>query len=482
MNIVKYLSIVLCLAVSNGHAASIKANLESPFEGSFESGVGLIRGWVCDASRIEVQIDSGRRWTAGYGTRRDDTAQICGDANNGFGLTFNWNLLRTGDHTLKAFADGVQFAQARFKVTTLGVEYLTGVSGDFTVSIHETGSMDEHTSPVRVRWSEPHQNFVIVGVNNAVNVEADKSVSSTRARLESPFEGSFESGVGLIRGWVCDASRVDIQIDGGELWQTAYGTARDDTIRVCGNSNNGFGLTFNWGLLGDGLHNLRAYADGIEFANVSFQVTTFGKPYVTGASGGGELKDFPRSRYITTLSWSEPHQNLVIVGFRFEKPINPNCKDISGTWRIEETATVSCTIAGQTETDTFSGSGTAVIRQDGCNVSYREPTFNTIRSGTVDHTKVTLSGLFIVPLESGVHFDSNLWTGNGIVQGNSIPFTGTGFASGTIDGIPFSCTSISDSGTFTRAGGSLSSNAILDSAKSLSANKFPKGIITAVAK
>ncbi|MEZ5600114.1 MAG: hypothetical protein R3F36_03475 [Candidatus Competibacteraceae bacterium] len=43
----------------------------------------------------------------------------------------------------------------------------------------------------------------------------DASGSGSGAHLESPQQDSFESGIGLIRGWACQANKVEIQIDGG---------------------------------------------------------------------------------------------------------------------------------------------------------------------------------------------------------------------------------------------------------------------------
>ena len=98
-----------------------------------------------------------RRPTALHGTTR---STLRGDADNGFGYTFNWNRLGDGSHNLRAFADGVEFANVNFTVTTLGVEYLQGVSGEFILSNFPATGND-----IAVRWSEPHQNFVIVGAN-----------------------------------------------------------------------------------------------------------------------------------------------------------------------------------------------------------------------------------------------------------------------------------------------------------------------------
>ncbi len=45
---------------------------------------------------------------------------------NRFVLPFNWNLLSEGTHTVRAFADGVEFDSATFTVTTLGTGLLRG--------------------------------------------------------------------------------------------------------------------------------------------------------------------------------------------------------------------------------------------------------------------------------------------------------------------------------------------------------------------
>ena len=288
-----------------------RTNLESPYQGSFESGIGLIRGWVCQANTVEVQIDGGERQRVAYGTTRKDTVEVCGDDNNGFGYTYNWNALSTGEHTLRAFADNREFADVTFNVTTLGVDYLRGASDEYTLPNFPQGG-----DQVMVRWSEPHQNFVIAGASlNPASVQptAASPLAASLANLESPYPGSFESGIGLIRGWICQANTVEVQIDGGERQRVAYGTTRKDTIGVCGDDNNGFGYTFNWNALGTGSHTLRAFADGTEFGNVNFTVTTLGVDFLQGASGEYTLPNFPQAGRNVTVRWAEPHQNFVTV-------------------------------------------------------------------------------------------------------------------------------------------------------------------------
>ena len=77
-----------------------QALLEEPGSGSFQSGISLIRGWRCEEALIEVVIDNLPPLMAAYGTTRGDTVGVCGDDDNGWGLTFNWNLIGAGQHTL----------------------------------------------------------------------------------------------------------------------------------------------------------------------------------------------------------------------------------------------------------------------------------------------------------------------------------------------------------------------------------------------
>ena len=133
--------------------------LENPEPASFQSGIGLLSGWVCAAAVVELEINGGPRVVAASGTDRADTAPVCGDRNNGFGLLFNWNLLGDGIHTVRALADGEEFGRATFTVTTLGVEFLQGTQG-------ETG-VEDFPSPgeaVRLIWQQANQNFILAPV------------------------------------------------------------------------------------------------------------------------------------------------------------------------------------------------------------------------------------------------------------------------------------------------------------------------------
>ena len=79
--------------------------------------------------------------------------------------------------------------------------------------------------------------------------------------LENPQPDSFQSGIGVISGWAYNAQTIEISFNGGPRLKAAVGTIREDTHGVCGDSDNGFGLLYNWNRLGDGVHTVTTYAD-----------------------------------------------------------------------------------------------------------------------------------------------------------------------------------------------------------------------------
>ena len=146
-----------------GHQNPEQAVLGNPQPGSFQGGIGVISGWVCEADQVVIEFESPgspvRREQAGYGTSRTDTSGKCGDSANGFGLLWNWNKLGPGQHTIRALADGFEFARSTFTVTTFGQERLLGVEGEY-----ELKDFPEVGTTVTVKWQETLQNFTITGV------------------------------------------------------------------------------------------------------------------------------------------------------------------------------------------------------------------------------------------------------------------------------------------------------------------------------
>ena len=143
-----------------------------------------------------------------------------------------------------------------------------------------------------------------------------------QARLENPAPGSFQSGLGVLSGWVCAADTVEVVFepegtDETLIFEAGYGTARADTVGQCGDSDNGFGLLFNWNLLGDGQHTVRAYADGEAFAHSTFNVTTLGEEFAENLAQTHEIEDFPAPGQTTTVEWQAGQQNFVVTGMEW---------------------------------------------------------------------------------------------------------------------------------------------------------------------
>ena len=298
--------VVLVLSACSAAPVFAQATLENPAPNSFQSGLGVISGWACNATTIEIAFNDGPPQEAAFGTSRGDTQGTCGDTDNGFGLLFNWNLLGDGIHTVQALADGVEFASVTVIVTTFGEEFLRGASATFPLS-----DFPDAGATRTLRWQEGQQNFVLTDRRPPRSRRGGTSGAPPHV-LENPAPGSFQSGIGLISGWVCDAQTITLRFDDGPPQEAASGTSRGDTQGACGDTDNGFGLPFNWNLLEDGLHTVRAFADGVEFANVTVTVTTLGEEFARGLSHEVVIPDFPHVGTDVVLQWQETQQNFVI--------------------------------------------------------------------------------------------------------------------------------------------------------------------------
>jgi hypothetical protein len=295
-----------------------QATLENPQPDSQQSGIGVISGWACENTQITIEID-GVPTQAAYGTGRNDTSPVCGDTNNGFGLLFNWNLLPNGTHTVRALADGEEFAEVKITVAHFGTEFLTGANGEFIVE-----NFPQEGQQVTLLWQENLQNFVLKGATG----NGDGNSGGGQRRLENPQPGSFQSGLGVISGWACEATQITIEIDGVPT-PAAYGTGREDTRPTCGDADNGFGLLFNWNLLPNGTHTVRALADGEEFADVTVNITTFGTEFLTEVGKNKRLINFPQPGTDIIVAWQQNLQNFAIARVDIVGP-NLNAMDAAG--------------------------------------------------------------------------------------------------------------------------------------------------------
>lgn len=145
-------------------------------------------------------------------------------------------------------------------------------------------------------------------------------------RLENPQDNGRESGIGVISGWHCSASKIDIEFDGAITSPAAYGTSREDTQSVCGKNNTGFSLLINWNTLGAGSHSIRALADGVEFGRATAIVVPLGAEFWRGKGGSMRLDNFPEAGKGVIAEWQESKQNFVIRDYLQSVP------SMNGTW------------------------------------------------------------------------------------------------------------------------------------------------------
>ena len=149
--------------------------------------------------------------------------------------------------------------------------------------------------------------------------------------IESGQVAVPQSGIGVISGWACKADWIEIVIydlskQEGEAgyrrsYTAAYGTERLDTEGVCGDTDNGFGLLFNWNNLGDGEYLVVTVIHGrgsqglIALPHARVKVTTLGEEFLRGAKGEYVLEDFPELGQSVTVEWLQESQNFVIANF-----------------------------------------------------------------------------------------------------------------------------------------------------------------------
>jgi hypothetical protein len=141
-------------------AQSVAGALENPPNGSHASGIGIVSGWRCAGGQITARFNGGEPIAVAYGTPRRDTAGACEDPtriNNAYVLQWNYALLGDGEHTVRLYDDGVEFAASAFSVTTLGQAFVGGLSGSFRVTDFPAAG-----DSVVISWQQERQGFGLV--------------------------------------------------------------------------------------------------------------------------------------------------------------------------------------------------------------------------------------------------------------------------------------------------------------------------------
>ncbi len=141
-------------------ADSIPGSLENPGPDAKMSGIGIVSGWRCAGSNITAQFDDRDPIAVAYGTPRGDTRGQCADSdrvNNAYVLQWNYALLGDGEHTLRLFDDGVEFASTTFSVQTLGAPFVRGLDGEYQIE-----NFPEAGRNAVIEWQQGKQGFGVI--------------------------------------------------------------------------------------------------------------------------------------------------------------------------------------------------------------------------------------------------------------------------------------------------------------------------------
>ena len=155
--------------------------------------------------------------------------------------------------------------------------------------------------------------------------------AASKGALENPQPNDYASGIYLISGWVCDAQEVQILLNGSQYLTAAYGSDRQDTLPVCGDADNGFGVLVNMANLGSGEHQATLIADGYVIATHDFQVAALSTgEFAQDLEGCAVSEDFPKKGVETSLQWTTSMQGFQITGEKGSPTEN-----LEGPWTAE---------------------------------------------------------------------------------------------------------------------------------------------------
>jgi hypothetical protein len=174
-------------------------------------------------------------------------------------------------------------------------------------------------------------------ITDAVDEYRDSLIVETDATgsLENPEHGSIGSGISVISGWVCAANEVEVRLRDAATGtvtrhQVAYGTSRRDTRDDCdGATRTGFGMTFNFNLLPEGMYTIAAYADDERIGGLNtFEVVHLSDDeYLEDVDGMCHVAEFPADGYTTQLGWQESLQNFVIENVSMDEEPAPTAAE-----------------------------------------------------------------------------------------------------------------------------------------------------------
>lgn len=269
--------------------------LESPSQGSSQSGVGRFSGWVCvtgpggepappavpevaeryfyDAlEHKEKSVDNRGNWWArtGSGNETHITGQTTVQEVVDQVRRFTISYVDDNGHDRTEFYETVLDASGIFTIDIGGVRLSWLITGLSKSTLPPDPRRPAGTvSPPRIT----------IDVEPGATVRNQDGSPWVPVPLTQTMDelGRDMYVVNVLQPYVPgrpEVSGVEIEINDTIRIPATYGAERRDTTSVCGDSKNGFVLPFNWNLLGDGTHTVRALADGIEFDSATFTVTT----------------------------------------------------------------------------------------------------------------------------------------------------------------------------------------------------------------
>lgn len=272
----------------------LTGRLEHPSHGSSQSGVGRFSGWVCvtgpggepappavpevaerylydGLEHRESSVDNRGNWWARTGS------------GNKTHITGQTTVQEVVDHVRRftiSYVDDDGYDRTEFYETILGESGIFTIDiGDVRLSWPMTGLFKSIPPP------DPRSPAgTVIPPRITIDVEPGATVRNQDGSpwIPVPLTQTMDEldrdmyVVNILEDYIPgrpEVSSVEIEINDTIRIPAAYGTERRDTTSVCGDSKNGFFLPFNWNLLDNGTHTVRAIADGVEFDSARFTVT-----------------------------------------------------------------------------------------------------------------------------------------------------------------------------------------------------------------
>jgi hypothetical protein len=179
------------------------------------------------------------------------------------------------------------------------------------------------------------------------------AADSSTGVLGTPADGGTVSGVGVISGYHCSSTNIEVFVDGVSLGRAGAGTTLKGTQSVCGHTETGYSLLYAFNNLANGQHTFTVTADGAVFD--SHTVTTIqsgGQPWLSGNTATYTLQDFPQAGWSATVTWVESYQNFVVSAVTApQNPSQPNLSALNGSHYQYAMSTVTgwgCSALGMT--------------------------------------------------------------------------------------------------------------------------------------